>query len=243
MIPAQHSIESADIATSSADYAKRFAGEVGQWLIDVQSSLFSSLISNLGTKTALDVGGGHGQLVEPFNKAEIKVTVLGSDPRCQEQLETFILKNQCSFKTGQLTQIPEPDKSYDLVTCIRFISHCEDWRRLVAELCRVAKDGVIIDYPPLLSGNCIAPITFQIKKLIEGNTRPFSIFTHSEICSEFELNGFMLKKRHGQFFFPMGMHRLLKNRSLSSLLEKLAHTLTLRDSLGSPSLALFVPKS
>ena len=164
MIPAQHSFEPADIATSSADYAKRFAGELGQWLIDVQSSLFSSLISKLVTKTALDVGGGHGQLVIPLNNAGIEVTVLGSDLRCQEQLKKFIQNNQCTFKTGPLTQIPDPDKSYDLVTCIRFISHCEDWRELVAELCRVAKNGVVIDYPPLLSGNFLAPITFHIKK-------------------------------------------------------------------------------
>jgi 2-polyprenyl-3-methyl-5-hydroxy-6-metoxy-1,4-benzoquinol methylase len=242
MIPAQHSFEPADIATSSADYAKRFAGEIGEWLIEVQSSFFSSLLLDLSAHTALDVGGGHGQLVEPLSNAHIQVTVLGSDERCKEQLQKLIQNKQCLFKVGSLTQIPEADKSYDLTTCIRFISHCEDWRTLIAELCRVAKQGVIIDYPPLLSGNLLAPITFRIKKLIEGNTRPFSIFTHAEICSEFERHGFTLKKRQGLFFFPMGLHRLLKRRKLSSTLENLAQTVTLRSFLGSPTLALFVPK-
>ncbi len=239
MIPASHATECADIVTSSEDYARRFAGEVGAWMVETQSQIVEKMLSGRGWKDAIDVGGGHGQLVRPLRSALIQPTILGSADICGRRIERERSNGECAFSVGALTEIPFAENSFDLATCIRFISHCEDWKKLIRELCRVARHGVLIDYPPLLSSNIIAPITFRIKKLIEGNTRPFSIFTHAEIFSEFEHNGFRLAARHGQFFFPMAIHRLFKNRGFSQALEGTADALRLRREFGSPVIALF----
>lgn len=243
MIPAAHALECADIATSSDDYARRFSGEVGAWLIETQSEAVTRLLRDRGWKTALDVGGGHGQLIQPLRALGIQTTVLGSDAVCKTRLEEEIKAGSCSFSIGALTDIPFAPKSFELATCIRFISHCEDWKKLIQELCRVASRGVLIDYPPLISSNLIAPLAFQVKKRIEGNTRPFSIFTHREIEDQFKSNGFTLERRIGQFFFPMAVHRLLKNRGLSRRLEALTEGVGLREKFGSPVVALFVKNS
>ena len=239
MIPAQHAEECADIATSSDDYARRFSGTIGAWLVDVQSQITKEILHGDRYATALDVGGGHGQLISPLTDIGARITILGSDQRCTQQIQAALSRGNCIFIAGSLENLPFPRASFDLVTSIRFISHCPNWKHLVAELCRVAKVGVFIDYPPLISSNLLAPIAFQIKKRIEGNTRPFSIFTHRDIRDEFAKHGFRLKCKKGQFFWPMAVHRLFKNRSLSVLLEGAAEALQLRSLFGSPTLALF----
>ncbi|NEO49979.1 MAG: class I SAM-dependent methyltransferase, partial [Moorea sp. SIO4A3] len=54
--------ETADIETSSEDYASRFAGEIGAWLLKVQEDATLKMLTPYPKATILDVGGGHGQL-------------------------------------------------------------------------------------------------------------------------------------------------------------------------------------
>lgn len=243
MIPAKHALECADIVTSSDDYARRFAGDIGRWLIETQSALVKDVLNTRSWTSAVDVGGGHGQLVAPLHSLGYETTVLGSADICAQRLQDDIHNRRCSFVTGSLTEIPLRDNSFDLATCIRFISHCDDWRALVRELCRLSRHGVLIDYPPLMSSNIVAPFTFRIKKLIEGNTRPFSIFTHREIVQEFAKHNFTLSTRRGQFYFPMAIHRLCKSPAFSQLIEASSDVLALRKNFGSPVIALFVKNS
>jgi hypothetical protein len=98
---------------------------------------------------------------------------------------------------------------------------------------------VLIDYPPLLSGNLLTPVTFRLKKLIEGNTRPYSIFLHREIEHEFAHHGFQLIGRGGLFLLPMGLHRLHRSPHLAEFLESIGKLGSLKRHFGSPTLALF----
>ena len=69
------SAETPDIETSSAAYASRFAGSAGRYLLSVQSRAVVQAIADLPPGTALDVGGGHGQLVEPLRARDRKSVV------------------------------------------------------------------------------------------------------------------------------------------------------------------------
>src|SRR5690348_10446475 len=55
--------ETADVETSSDDYARRFAGTVGAWFLERQADATRELLADLphGAKV-VDVGGGHAQL-------------------------------------------------------------------------------------------------------------------------------------------------------------------------------------
>ncbi len=174
-----NSIQYADVETSTAGYASRFAGPTGQWLLSVQSYLFLEQLSSLWVDsnepiTLLDAGGGHGQIVEAIagskSQSRCKVTVLGSSKACQERLEPFIAAGNCTFQTGDMLTLPFADQSFDVVTSFRFIPHCDEWNRHIAELCRVARRAVIVDYPTYLSVNCLSPLLFQLKMTIEKNT-------------------------------------------------------------------------
>ena len=71
--------ETADIHTSSDEYATRFSGAAGTWMLDVQEQITRRLLRGFEGSSVLDVGGGHGQLAIPLCRDGWRVTVLGSD--------------------------------------------------------------------------------------------------------------------------------------------------------------------
>lgn len=232
--------ETADIETSSDDYASRFSGPVGAWMLGVQEHAVRTLLGAPGGRTLLDVGGGHGQLAGPLARAGWRVTVHGSDAACARRIEPLIAAGAVQFVAGDILALPFPDRSFDVVVSVRLLPHCDRWPALVAELCRVARQAVIVDYPTSESLNRVAPALFGAKKRLEKNTRTFTLFTHREVQAAFTASGYAAAGRIGQFFLPMVLHRALRCRSCSSALEALARAAGLTRRWGSPVVARFV---
>lgn len=226
--------ETADIETSSNEYASRFAGAAGKWLLKVQEKVTMSMMPRATVASILDVGGGHGQLVRPFCERGYAVAVLGSDESCRHRISDLVEKGVCGFVTGNLVALPFPDKSFDMVISFRLLPHCTAWPVLIRELCRVARHSVIVDYPTSQGLNAIAPALFGAKKKLEGNTREWRMFTHAEIEAEFVKQGFILGGRTPQFFLPMVLHRMLRFPFLSASMEAICRVLGLTRRWGSP---------
>ena len=226
--------ETADIETSSDNYAKRFSGPIGEWMLHVQETIVLKLLKTSGSVSILDVGGGHGQLTIPMCRENFRVTVLSSSQACRKRIAKVIDSGQCTFLVGNVIDLPFPDKSFDSVICFRLVTHCVSWPKLISELCRVTRHSVIIDYPTSQSLNKIAPWLFKAKKKVEGDTRTWALFKHNDINREFIKHGFILNNRNGQFFLPMVLHRALKCRTLSAVLEGICRGLGLSKRWGSP---------
>lgn len=232
--------ETADIESASDDYAQRFAGASGQWMLAVQEKLTRRCLNSFATAhSILDVGGGHGQLALPLGQAGYDITVLGSDPICARRLQPGLEDGSCSFVVGNMIDLPFPDQSFDVVLSFRILTHCQHWPQLIEECCRVARYGVIVDYPTSESINRIAPWLFETKKKYEQNTRVWHSFRHAEIRSAFSDQAFQLRALQKQFFFPMVLHRMLKCRPISAAMEQMARMLGLTRWLGSPVIAAF----
>lgn len=232
--PDQTPPETADVETSSDDYASRFAGKTGEWMLKVQGGIAMSFLKDIPNATVLDVGGGHGQIATPLSRNGFKVTVLGSDESCKQRIEGLVDNGKCGFKTGNVIDLPFPDRSFDVCISFRLLTHCAQWQKLVAELCRVAERSVIVDYPTSQSLNRIAPLLFGAKKRIEGNTRTWTLFRHADIRKQFGDNAFVPSHKKAQFFLPMVFHRALKCRALSAALEDICAALGLTHLWGSP---------
>lgn len=226
--------ETADIETSSDDYAQRFSGDVGRWFLRVQEEATIAMLQSYEHPTILDVGGGHGQVTEALLKYGCELTILGSAESCSRRINHLLDDSRCSFMTGNLIGLPFPDQHFDVVVSYRLLPHCERWKKLVGELCRVAKRAVIVDYPEKRSVNAIAPWLFRWKKGIEKNTRPFTCFRETELLSEFQAHGFVKKDRYPEFCLPMVLHRALKTSAVSICLERICRILKLTDRFGSP---------
>jgi len=222
-------LETADIETANDDYAGRFAGKAGAWLLDVQAECLRNALQGISPgMTSVDVGGGHGQTGPILVERGLSVTVTGSAPSCQKRLPVDM-----PFLVADHLNLPFEDRSVDVVVCFRLLTHCQRWPLLIKELCRISANRVIIDYPTGQSVNFLANVFFGLKKNVEKNTRTFTLFSHREIRETFAMHGFLVR-RHPQFFWPMVLHRMLKNRQVSRFIETPPHWLGLTRLFGSP---------
>jgi SAM-dependent methyltransferase len=227
-------VDDADVHTSSPDYARRFAGDVGAWFLAVQSRITLDLLSPWPGAAVLDVGGGHGQLTGPLLDGGYAVTVHGSSEACAQGIEPFLSARRVQFRTGPLLALPWPDRAFDVVLAFRLLPHVERWRELVAELCRVARRAVVFDYPTRRSVNVVSDTFFSAKKHVEGNTRPFRVFSESEVDGSFHANAYRTTARRPEFAFPMALHRAARSAAFSKAIEGASRGLGLTQALGSP---------
>lgn len=235
----QYHPETADIETSSDDYASRFDSRAGRWMLSVQEQIVTGWMRDIGATTVLDIGGGHGQLAMPLAREGFDVTVLGSDASCAHRLAPYIEDRRLTFKTGDPVAPPFDEKSFDAVISFRLLPHCKDWERLISELCRTARRAVIVDYPTSQSINALTGLLFGAKKKIEKNTRPYTLFGHRQIRACFARNEFERTGTFNQFFWPMVLHRLINRPAVSRAMEGVARATGLTAMMGSPTIARF----
>ncbi|MHB1131392.1 MAG: class I SAM-dependent methyltransferase [Chloroflexota bacterium] len=226
--------ETADIETSSDGYAQRFSGPVGRWFLRVQAEATLRLLAPYPGARVLDVGGGHGQLAGVLADHGYRVTVLGSAEVCRQRIQPLVAAGRCAFDVGSVVDLPYPDRAFDVVISFRLLPHVNRWRRLLSELTRVAVRGVIVDYPAVRSLNYLGPGLFGLKKHLEGNTRQYLSFREDELLAVFAAAGFRPSGRYPQFFWPIVLHRVLKQPGLSAAAEGLCRRLGLTGALGSP---------
>lgn len=226
--------ETADIETSSADYARRFSGSAGRYLLDVQSRTVQKIVADLKPGTVLDVGGGHGQLVDALAALGWKVTVLGSDDECGRNLRELHGKRACEFVCGDLLRMPFANAQFDLVVSVRLLSHTDAWQMLMRELCRVARRAVVIDYPSVKGLNALTPLLFGMKKAFEGNTRTYTSFSRDDIAAALTTTPFGVTREIKQFFLPMVLHRAMRAAPPVRWAEGIARGVGLTALFGSP---------
>jgi ubiquinone/menaquinone biosynthesis C-methylase UbiE len=228
--------ENADVESSSDHYALRFRGEVGQWFLAVQNRITLDALTGLpvGAKV-LDVGGGHAQVAPALIEAGYKVTVVGSHESCGKRLRPWTSDGRCTFDVADLQRMPYPDASFDAVVCYRLLAHSINWTKLIGELCRVAADRVIVDYPARRSVNIVSRRLFDMKRSIEGvTTRRFSLYGREEIARAFATAGFRVTQERPQFLLPMVLYRLAGSARLARAAEWPGQRLGLTRLLGSP---------
>jgi 2-polyprenyl-3-methyl-5-hydroxy-6-metoxy-1,4-benzoquinol methylase len=234
--------ETPDLETSSERYALRFAGPAGKYMLGVQEEGVVTLLGQepraLG-RTVLDLGGGHLQTVAPLARHGCEVTIFGSDTRCGERWTAGPLANQVRFEAGDLLDLPYADRHFDSVVSIRLMAHMEDWRGLVAEMCRVARQSVVIDYPTFTSINALSLVAFPLKKAVEHHTRTYRTFRDSEVRDAFAASGFKPVAAYKQFVLPMAAHRVLGRLGVLRWTERLLRSLGATKAVGNPVLIRF----
>ncbi len=228
-------LETADIETSSDAYATRFVGPVGEFFLDVQTRHVLDLIAPWPASQILDVGGGHGQLAFPLVGKGFEVTIAGSSPVCEVRLARYLAPGSYTFRVCDLLELPFPARSFDVVLAFRLLPHVARWRELVAEMCRVARHAVIVDYPDIRSVNVIGDRLLRVKRAVEeGNVRAYTCYSKDEILGAFGANGFGTPSFRPQFTVPMAVHRMFRSAGLSKAMEAAARGVGLTRRVGSP---------
>jgi SAM-dependent methyltransferase len=239
--------EQADIETSSDAYAGRFAGPVGAFLLERQNQVILDLLAPVLPPGArvLEVGGGHAQVAPALIRAGYSVTVVGSAEVCRARLDRLresdpgaLPPDRFEYRTVDLLDLPFPDRSFDAAVSVRLLAHAGDWRRLLAEMCRVSRTAVVNDYPDTRSFNRFYDLLFEWKRSREGNTRPFRCFHPGEPAAECARHGFGRPREVRQLFVPMVLHRIVKSAAASRAVEAGSRLAGLTRLLGSPVVLL-----
>lgn len=219
-----------DVASSSDRYADRFSGEVGKFLLSVQRESVEYLLKDIQQSPpderalkVLDLGGGHCQLTELYLEKGFDITIQGSDERSFERAKRlgYSSNPKVNFVISPLEDLVFKDNEFDLVSGFRLMAHVRDWNHFLSEMMRVSSRGIIFDYAKLYTFNIFNALLFPVKKLIEGNTRPFHCQKEEDILLALKTLGAVEINSKDQFIFPMGIHRLLNRPGLSRYLETL----------------------
>ncbi len=189
----------------------------------------------------LEVGGGHGQVTGALVESGHGVTVLGSDPACERRVEPWTRSGRARFVAADLVDPGIPESSFDVVVSYRLLAHVRLWPELVAALSRLARHAVIVDYPTRRSVNAAADLFFRLKRGVEKDTRPFTVFRDREIERAFAAHGWRPTGRRPQFFFPMALHRATGSAGLAHVLEGASRACGLTRLFGSPVILRLEP--
>ena len=230
-----------DVASSTTAYAKRFRGSVGEFFLNVQESEVLRRIADQKSESVLDVGGGHGQLAMAFAESGLAVTVTGSESRCEERLREAMSTDDFTFVESGLFPLPFEDRSFDAATSFRTMSHLPDWPRLLAELCRVARDVVLIDFAEKSWASRYAGIVLKAKRTVEKDTRSYLTQSLQEVDDAFRANGYRIEHVFRQFAIPMAIHRLLRVGRITSAVENTCRAIGLTQRIGGPLIVTAVP--
>ena len=214
----------------------RFSGPIGRLIAETQEELIAGFLAPIEGASILDVGTGTGRAAIALAKRGGVVT--GVDASA-EMLAVARRRAAASgatvtFVQGDAHGLLQGDQSFDAVVCLRVLMHTPDWRRSLAELCRVARTRVVIDYPALSSAAAVQALTRRIAQKLGQRVEAYRVFSHRAVRAAFETNGFRLAETHKQFVLPIVLHKKLASAAATERVEGALATLGLRRAFGSP---------
>ena len=229
----------------------RFGGPIGELINEWEEDTVLAMldtgfegteIHNVGRDTSLDgidvldVGAGTGRISFFLTRRGAHVTGIDSSGEMLKKAEEKANAGGVSvnFMAGDAHELPFEDKSFDYVVSLRTLMHVVDWEKVLGEMCRAARKGVIFDFPPLMSVVFLAPLIMYLKRKIVPDTQVYRVFVMSSIRRVLARNNFHITGIRRHFVLPVFVHRKLRQRVFSEKMENLLAVLGLRSLFGAP---------
>jgi ubiquinone/menaquinone biosynthesis C-methylase UbiE len=216
----------ADPAMAERFDALRFGGPIGRLLADTQERVIAGFLTPVADATILDVGTGTGRAAIALARLGARVTGVDASAEMlavggRRAREAGV---DVTFRRGDAHQLDFPDRAFDAVVCLRVLMHTPDWRRSLAELCRVAKRRIVLDYPSARSLATLQAAVRHVAHAFGANVEAYRVFSDRAIRSVIEPAGFTIVKAHRQFVLPIALHKRVGSVRVTSGVESaLAH--------------------
>jgi 2-polyprenyl-3-methyl-5-hydroxy-6-metoxy-1,4-benzoquinol methylase len=226
----------ADPATAASFDARRFGGPIGELVAASQAGVLLAMAGNVRGQRALDVGTGTGRAALLLAKAGAQVTgVDASDHMLAIARQRAGADGlDVRFGVGDVHALQFPDRAFSLVVSLRVLMHARDWRRAIAELCRVSAARVIVDYPSATSVAAIESAARRVTHRLGAATEPYRVFTARAIEAAFGENGFEVRAAHRQFVLPIALHKAVGSPRFTARAERWLERAGLLGLCGSP---------
>jgi ubiquinone/menaquinone biosynthesis C-methylase UbiE len=226
----------ADPAMAETFDARRFGGPIGEIVAASQARVLLDMVGEVTGQTVLDVGTGTGRAALLLAAAGARVTGIdASEEMLAVARQRAVAQHlDVPFVTGDAHALDFLDDSVDMAVSLRVLMHPPDWRRSVAELCRVARRRVIVDYPSAASVAAIESATRHVTHAFGARTEPYRTLADSAIAREFQSHGFEILARHRQFVLPIALHKAVGSARFTNAIEGLLERIGLLRLFGSP---------
>jgi len=139
-----------------------------------------------------------------------------------------------TFRPGDAHKLEFADRSFDVVISLRMIMHAPRWMACVSELCRVADQLVILDYPSSRSVAWWQSLGRRLRAALGGTTEPYRVFSHAEIEAALARSGYRVRSVHRQFVLPIAVHKTINSPRFTVTVENWLDRVGLLRLFGSP---------
>lgn len=226
----------ADPATARTFDERRFGGPIGDLVASEQAAVLLRFLGQVEDRSILDVGTGTGRAAFLMAAAGARVTgVDASEEMLAIARERAVLQSGAvQFATGDAHALAFPSRSFDIAVSLRVLMHTPRWAICVDQLCRVARQLVVLDYPSVRSAALLQSMARKVLHRAGARTEPYRVFSDREIAWAIEKNGFRVRSIHRQFVLPIALHKAIGSRSFTVGSERVLARLGLLGLFGSP---------
>jgi SAM-dependent methyltransferase len=214
----------------------RFSGPIGQLIARTQEQVIAGFLDPVEGRAVLDVGTGTGRAALALAHRGARVTGIDASAEmlAVAKRRAHEAGVNVTFLTGDAHGLAFDDRSFDAVICLRVLMHTPDWQRSLAELCRVARDRVVFDYPALWSVAALQAAARRTAHAFGARVEAYRVFRSGAVVAALESHGFRLTGEHRQFVLPIALHKRLNSEAATGRIERALSRAGLSRVFGSP---------
>lgn len=226
----------ADPAMAESFDGLRFSGPIGQLIARTQEQVIAGFLDPVEGRTVLDVGTGTGRAAIALARRGARVTGVDASAEMLAVADRRAHEAgvEVTFSPGDAHALAYDDRSFDAVICLRVLMHTPDWRKSLAELCRVARGRVVFDYPALCSAAALQAAARRAAHAFGTQVEAYRVFRSSAVVTALAANGFLLAGEHRQFVLPIAFHKALSSEVATGRIERALARAGLARIFGSP---------
>lgn len=226
----------ADADNAKAFDARRFGGPIGDLVAQGQADVLADMLGPVQGRSIIDVGTGTGRGALLLASAGARVTGIDASEQMLDiaRQRAADVHASIDFQVGDAHEIEFGAGSFDLAVSLRVLMHTPRWRQCIAELCRVARHGVVLDYPSARSVALAESIARKLMHPFGLSSEPYRVFLDSQIRTELERHGFRITSVHRQFVLPIAVHKTIGSRPFTEQSERWLARLGMLRLFGSP---------
>jgi ubiquinone/menaquinone biosynthesis C-methylase UbiE len=226
----------ADPAMAERFDAMRFSGPIGRLVAETQEERIAAFLAPIEGRRILDVGTGTGRAAIALAKRGAIVTGVDASAEMLEVARRRAAETQATvtFSQGDAHRLEFPDRAFDAVVCLRVLMHTPDWRASLRELCRVASNRVVFDYPSLYSGAALQAVVRRVTHRFNPAVEAYRVFSPAAVSRVLAENGFHVTAEHRQFVLPIALHKRVNSEAWTRRVEGMMERAGLMRRFGSP---------
>jgi SAM-dependent methyltransferase len=218
--------------------ALRFSGPVGRYLLEDQEALLLEALSPVVERPILDVGTGTGRAAVALAAAGGRVIGLDASAEMLQVARTrggaAHVESRVRWAQADGHHLPLGDRSVDAAVCLRVLMHAIDWQACLAELCRVSRWRVVVDFPAAGSAAAIESRLRRFRQRRGATVEAYRVLAERDVADALAGHGYRVVMVRRQFVLPIALHKKLRLFPVTRRLEAIGAALGLLRRFGSP---------